>query len=277
MTFLADEGLVENAPREGIEIQYGTTIHRIACGTRDADFNGNTFTRVSSEREAISDMVLKQDKDTSIRLPVSHEFVQRYNRNGIPPKVVTCSVYRKQINGDVKRIAFGELVSCKIDGHVASFLLVDAKARALKRSLPVYPVGKQCPYVLFDLACRASRAAFRVQTTVASHDGATVVVATMDAHPDHWAQRGEIVHVPSGERMTISEQVGTTLTLQLPIFDLADGDVVQVFAGCKKNPDDCANKFNNTVNYGGLPELPEGDVYLNARGGHGMYQSEPDA
>lgn len=283
MTYIEDEGGTETSqPREAIEIRHGLTVYRIATGTRDVIINGNTFKAGPASREKIQVVVLKQDRDFSIQLPTTHPFAQRYNRGGIPPKNITCALYRKQLrSGENERIRFGEITSCSIAGgvgagaHTASFLVVEKPMLAMKRELPSIPVGRACPYTLYEAGCRVARASFRVATTVASHDGARVTVATMSGHPSQWARAGELLHLPTGERMTISDQTGSVITIQLPIFELKDGDAVHVFAGCNNAIPDCRDKFDNLANYGGEPLLPKGDVYL--PNGYGTYQSEPDA
>ncbi len=56
--------------------------------------------------------------------------------------------------------------------------------------------------------------------------------------------------------MTISEQIGALITLQLPIAELGDLDVVHVFAGCARDITTCHLKFNNQANFGGSPFAP---------------------
>ena len=40
-------------------------------------------------------------------------------------------------------------------------------------------------------------------------------------------------------------------------FTVGDGnDVLRIYAGCNRSPEDCRTKFNNTPNYGGFPHVP---------------------
>lgn len=277
MTFDTNlQSIEDGAPREGIEIKHGTTVYRIATSSRDVTINGNKFTASPAARGEVSIEMLQESDDLSITLPTSHAFVQRYNLAGNPPRVITCAVWQQR-DGEARRIYEGLIESCEVasgqaSGHVATFRMASTAGRATRRRLPVLTAGRRCPYVLYDANCLVSRPSFRQVTTVASHDGRTCVVASIGSFVDQYAQGGELLHVASGERVTISSQVGTTIVIQFPIVELRDGDAVHVFAGCAKDIFTCRDKFANLSNFGGLPELPTGNIFL--PNGLGIYQSE---
>lgn len=273
-TFDEDEGSIEDSqPREFVEIKHGAIAHRMSCSDLEDKIYGNTYKPLPAGRGSIELTFIDQDKDLDIKLPVAHAFVQRYNRLCIPPKTITCTVYRKQLrSGEVKQIYYGLIESCSVDDGVATFKVPPVTKEAGRRRLPLITVGKECPYILYEAGCRAPRASFKVLTAVSHHDGAKITVGGIGGNPDHWADRGEFVHLPTGERMTISEQVGNLVTIQLPIFELADGDPVEVYAGCAHSTDDCRDKFDNLLNFGGEPHMPRGNIFL--PDGYGVLQSE---
>jgi hypothetical protein len=81
---------------------------------------------------------------------------------------------------------------------------------------------------------------------------------------------GEIVHLASGERMTIRDQTDlnpgfstvTTLSMQLPIVDMKIGDAVEVYAGCQWDPSTCNDKFDNIEHHGGYPYSPKDNPFV---------------
>jgi hypothetical protein len=127
--------------------------------------------------------------------------------------------------------------------------------------------------------CKLSRAAsgipiigtVKISTTIASPpSGSTLVVASLGTWPNHAAQLGEVVHVASGERRSIFDQVGTSLTLQMPILEAVNGDAVDVYVGCSHFmetpvtvgtfPAGCRG-LQNVDNYGGFPAMSMTDVF----------------
>lgn len=271
MTFDTNlQSIEDGAPREGIEIRYGSTVHLIATGSRNVTINGNVFEASSADRSAIAVQVLKEDADLSISLPTSHAFVQRYNLSGNPPQRSTCTIWQQR-DGEARRLYEGVIESCEVKGHVATFRMISVAGRAVRRRLPVLTAGRKCPYILYDVNCGVLRSVgFRQITTVASQDGRTVILASIGSLPDQWAQGGELVHIASGERATVSSQIGTTVIVQLPIVDLRDGDQVHLFAGCAHDIGTCHTKFNNKDRFGGEPQLPRGGLFV--PGGFGIVQ-----
>lgn len=264
-TYLQDEASAEaGEPREGIEIQHGTTVYRIATGSRNVTINGNVFTSEPGNRDEISIAITDSPRELQIRLPVSHPFAQRYLSS--PPQSTRLTVWRKQMrSGQVQAIWKGTIAGASVSGHVIAFRSPSLLQMHMDRTVPALTVGRLCPYVLYDDNCGVNPNSFRVSTTVASFSGNTVTVASIAAHPDQWAQYGRLLHVPSGERMTITSQVGTLLTLRRPIFELRDFDAVQVFAGCDHSISGtagCGPKFSNKDTFGGAPQLPRGNLFV---------------
>lgn len=263
MTWLSLEQSVEDSqPREGLEIRHGTTVYRIATGTRSVTIAGNLYEPVSAERDAVGAAPVDSSRDVTIRLPASHLFSQRY-LSGRAPREITLTIYRAQ-GADAEQIWTGRIISAKADGVLVTFTATARVAADLQtRRLPII-VSRRCPHVLYGNGCKQSRTGFTVSTTVAfphALNSTALTVASIGGKPDHWAKHGELLHVPSGERYPIIDQVGTGITLDEQIYGLGLGDAVQIFAGCDRLIATCETKFNNRQNFGGMPELPVGDRF----------------
>jgi uncharacterized phage protein (TIGR02218 family) len=114
---------------------------------------------------------------------------------------------------------------------------------------------KQCNHVLYDRGCTVARAGFKV-TTTANASGTTLTLAGIGGNPNGWAKHGDVVRVSDGERRSILEQVGTTVTIDVPFGTFVNGDSVEVYAGCDWLVETCVTKFANVANFGGHPEMP---------------------
>lgn len=244
-----------NQPREGILFELPVATYRVATGTRNLVIDGFTYTAEPSQRDEVTLATSENGADLVVRLPVKHAVVKRWLA-GAPPKRVRVSVYRKQMtSGESERIWQGDVTSIALEGRVAALRVPSLLTESLQRRLPTVTVGRSCPHILYDANCRVDRADFDQSATVTAVDGRKITVSTVGGNPDDWFTFGEVLHVSSGERMTIHSQVGTEVTMQLAIYELKVGDTVTLFAGCDHLVGTCHTKFDNRVNHGGFVQL----------------------
>lgn len=265
MTFATDEtSQADSQPRLFFEITHGATTYYVASADRDIIYNGFTFAASPSMGMEIAINPLTAAWEYVLVLPTTHPLVARYTAmGGVPPKQITVTARRMQLtSGQVQQIHIGYVTSMGIDGHQAKFRIPSRTGASLDRNLPPVLFDSTCANVLYDNACTVIRASYAVTTTAFVVDGKTITVASIGGNPDNWAQFGELLHVPSGERMTITQQIGTQVTMQFPIYELHNGDAVQVFAGCDHAVATCNSKFANKDNFTGSPNKPTRDLYL---------------
>lgn len=257
-TFDEDEASVEDStPREGVVISYPVATYRIAIGDQDLVIDGNTYTATTSDRDALSASMSGDSQDMVLNIPCSHPIVKRWFANGVPPRLVTAVLYRKQAGGESRRMFGGSVMGVSVNDHMASLQIKTKLSQIATIRIPVITAGRDCPHVLYDDNCRVDREDFVVDSTIVHVAGRVVTVASMGAHPDSWAKYGEFWHTFSGEKVSISEHSGNTLTLQYGLNSMKEGQAVKVFAGCGRNfLDDCVAKFSNPHNFGGFPNLP---------------------
>lgn len=274
MTYDADEtGIETSRPREAYEFVLPAVTYRFTSAEVDMEVGGQTYRAVPIRRSALAPAIGDGSRgEIEIEMNVSNPVAQRYLRGGVPPRRIDVNVYRQQqSSGEHQLVWAGRVAGMSCDRHLARLLVVQGTPDALARRLPTITVRKDCPHVLYDGRCLVNRNMFRVVTTTTAVNGRDVVVASIGGNPNGWATFGEIVHVPSGERMTVLEQVGTSIKLHLPV-DMQAGDAVEVFAGCDHTIGTCADKFTNQINFGSFPHLPKSNPYV--ANGDGIYTSE---
>ncbi len=277
----------ESLPREGVEIICGLVVYRVALGTRNLVIGGRTYTAQPAGRGEAGVSASSDPRTVVVTLPMSHPVCRRYMAGGVPPRLVTMTVYRQQgRSGLTEQLWSGYVTSMAPEKHVGRFNVPSRSSEAMQRRIPTITGGKLCPHILFDANCKIDRTitgVYRILTTVTVISGRVVTVADVDGDlgpvADDWATFGEFIHTASGERMTIQSQVGRVITMQLPIFELAIGDAVEISAGCSHNISVCVGKFNNAVNFGGFPDHQVVNIFPKggSRGGspHGMGPSNP--
>jgi uncharacterized phage protein (TIGR02218 family) len=269
VTWLQDEQSIEDSkPREGFEIVLPSVTYRLTSADQDLVIDGKTYRASPIARGELGISAVGSPTELAFTLPVSHALAQRYLLKLTPPKQIHVTVWRKQVrSGEVERVWAGYVTSMAVEGRLAHFRVPEGSGEIMLRRIPSITVGRQCPHVLYDDQCQVDRNSFDVSTTVLSFSARTVTVASIGGMPNDWAKFGELLHVASGERMTVLTQTGTALTIQAPIGDMAIGDAVFVYAGCNHSIIECHNKFANRVNFGGFPSLPSnGQFSLRVRG-----------
>lgn len=121
-----------------------------------------------------------------------------------------------------------------------------------------------CNHVLFGPFCQVNKDSFKLVTTISAIDPAnkTVTIAgRKSGGAADYFEAGYFDHPATSNKYAIwkSEFAGTTETkLHLGYWhpELAVGQSLTAFAGCKHTTADCKNKFNNAANFGGFPFIP---------------------
>lgn len=252
---------VETEIRDGVRITHGTTEYLFTTSTRAVEIDGTTYPPQVAGCGNVTIHTLADDQAMELHVPVSHPLAQRYMAGGVPPREIFVEIKRDE-SGSWGYLWRGWVTSMSVDGHIARFVVPSEIDVAVRRRLPVLSVGKLCGHVLYNADCRADRATFTVTSTISSRDGRNVVCDV--ALDDQWARGGELVHVPTGERMSIFEHQQSidldgphaSLTLQDAIYGMQIGDAVSITAGCPHDVETCRLRFNNVPNFGGFPEMP---------------------
>jgi hypothetical protein len=259
----------------------GSTWH-LCSGVRDVFAFDRVYTALAMVRSQVAAVGAgAADRALEVTLPIDHPLVKRYLQQGIPPRSVTVTVWRHQEAAEApERIWSGDVTSMACAQATATFRVSSRIGSALLRVIPSMTAGRGCPYVLYGTACGVSRTGtgptglpHKVTTTVLHVDGRDVridLAAISESSPLRatWAEHGELVHIATGERMTIGKQTDpgfttvTVLTLQAQIVGLKTGDTVEVFAGCNWDIATCDQKFDNLANHGGYPYMPTENPFV---------------
>lgn len=118
--------------------------------------------------------------------------------------------------------------------------------------------GKLCSLDLFDSMCGVNANSFKLSIPV------TDLNWTSDNVFSHASVGGVVggafnsgyIVLNTGESQFIVSHVGDTITLLSPLFTLPESTTIDIYYGCNKTEEDCANKFGNLPNFGGFPYVP---------------------
>lgn len=122
--------------------------------------------------------------------------------------------------------------------------------------------SRTCPHVLYGNGCGLSREIYRERSTTQGVNGVFVSVQAAVGKPDNHYAGGFVTWTNSlhgnVEKRMVRQSVGATgvLTLAGVALALSGGQAIDMYPGCDHQITTCANKFNNTLNYGGQPYIP---------------------
>jgi uncharacterized phage protein (TIGR02218 family) len=155
-----------------------------------------------------------------------------------------------------------------IEPRVGAF---DAELRDHRQALhqdttPTHQYG--CDYELGDARCKKDLTAFTFSgVAVTSVANAYQFTCSSLAQAAAFFTQGKLRFTTGANANGLSSQIwrrirvhasGGVLTMSLPLIrDVAPGDLITIVAGCTHRPDeDCRDKFENKVNYGGCDSKP---------------------
>lgn len=156
-----------------------------------------------------------------------------------------------------------QTVSFIEDGRVAK-MQVQSLTKAKNRQIPLLTYQGPCNHMLYDVRCKIldTDPQFEKFLTAGAVDATgTFITATgAAAFGADFFEAGFIEF--ENDFRTIKQQTGDVLEIFIPFVDSPLGKQMRVLAGCKlRLVEDCRDKFDNVVNFGGFPWVPTKNVF----------------
>jgi uncharacterized phage protein (TIGR02218 family) len=147
-----------------------------------------------------------------------------------------------------------------VEGTAESYLF------KLNQQMPRMLLQPSCRWVLGDAGCTVDLQSHPnnplIQTGVVSSASTSLQIQSQTplAQPDGYFTQG-IITMTSGQNMGLSMSVkqykGGVIVLTRPfLFTVTVGDQFRVTAGCDHTQGTCQQKFDNLINFGGMPFVP---------------------
>jgi uncharacterized phage protein (TIGR02218 family) len=263
MPFETYENSVEGSrPVELYIFTYQSQVYRYTSDSEDIEVLGAEYTNMPGlARGPIEDTGSVSKSSLNITAPI--DFPPSLLFEVYPPSgVVTLEIRRVQRSDltDPKTFWLGRVLNATWSTG-ASQLMCESLFTRLKQPGLRRIYSKNCPHLLYGEECRADPDAF-VELVVldgVATDGFSISAPAIDAQPDGYFDGGMMKWDNSGEIISrgITTHIGDSVTLTHPIVGLTAGQTIQMFPGCDRTKPVCVAKFNNVVNYGGFPYIPQ--------------------
>jgi uncharacterized phage protein (TIGR02218 family) len=204
-----------------------------------------------------SEELSKQELEITLKSSAS---VARLYIADVPPNGVNVRVFRF-IEGisEFRLVWAGRVVKADFDSEndecrlACEPIFTMLKRPGLRRNYQLL-----CPYALYDNNCGKDIAPYTSHAIVAAVAGGRVTMSGINVTSGYYI--GGIFRFGSYLKLIINH-VGNTLTLASAVPGLTINTYADVSAGCDKTLSTCANRFGNTLNFGGFPYIPTRNIF----------------
>lgn len=238
---------------------YQTNNNWRYCNDREVAFQGNIFEALPIKRgnlkktATIESVLLEIVADGHI--PVAELF-----RVQAPIEPLRLDIYLYHSETEYAIVWRGRVGSARWSGD-ETVMTSDNVFSSLRR-LGLRNVAQiQCPYALYGAGCEVNPALYELTTTVSSVGNTSVTVPALSGQAENYYAGGKITWdrngIPESRLIRSSASAGGVLQVAGYIVGMAAGQTVRVYPGCdhSQGANGCA-KFNNLLNYGGYPYIP---------------------
>lgn len=238
----------------------GGAILRVALHSRNVDFEKETYIAVPVEVSEFQASSGTEIDNATFQMVLGVLFSRLNLRAGIwqGAKVVLTIVDYLNLNAGYIQRQQGRLGQAKIIGKQA-----EIEFRGVMQMLAQETgdrTSRLCRYQLGDKDCKVNVAAYTFPGTVTGVTNRQKFTISV-LKPDKYFYRGRITFKSgkaNGLSMETTGNTGTLLTLFQPMHtNLSTGDSFVIVAGDDKTIETCLTRFNNCVNFGGEPSIPE--------------------
>jgi len=241
------------------EFTYTFTSHN-----EDVIVDAKTYTAVPIKRGSFSKDLTEGVIRCSVQAPITTFFMEYILAYPVLPVSVEIRKYYFADMSQSALVFYGRINSFTVNGQVGTVECVSSISE-LNNKVPRVFVQSLCNNVFKGETCGINPASFTSNETVLgiSNDGRILTLTGIGAlYGWYGGYKQGIVSFQHDSRY-IAEQVTNQIQIHFPLRDLTVGDVVQVTVGCDKTGLTCRYKFNNLLNYVGMPYLPLGPNPVN--------------
>lgn len=256
-----ESGVEGSRPLEIYLITSGPSTYRYTNAEDDITVGGDVYAAHPIARTATQQGSEPSRATLTLTVPGTNPFAARHHASP-PGQTATVTIWGLQrdetpsfatrallYKGTVQSLEFSA------DGAVAEIACRSAQG-LLSKTVPRRTCMGSCNNFLYDSRCKVDPALFSFTGVVTAVNGNVITVTGANSKPDgYWT--GYAKPAAESDPRIVLRHVGNDLTLLMPFENPVLGVDVQVFAGCDhKLNGDCANKFDNVIEFGGFAFVP---------------------
>lgn len=241
------------------EFTLDNKVFRYATGETDVVYNGKTYIGIPISDDGVKMSGDVRNEDLVITMARATDLGDLFV--GTPPsEVIFVTVRRMNRGSDEAPVIWGgTLKSVRIKSGIEIEVVCRTLTATLNRNGLRLSWSRSCPHALYDRGCKVDPDDFAATAQVSALTGNAITATGLGALGTGYLAGGyfEFELMPDViERRGIESHVGNTITVLGTTDGLEVADWITVYPGCDRVTSTCNSKFNNLVNYGGIPHLP---------------------
>ncbi|WNY75978.1 phage BR0599 family protein [Pasteurella multocida] len=267
MSYLAKTlSIAEGQPVNLYEFVRGDNekVYRFCDADIDLTINGQLWQAVT-----ISDAGKTDGENTTITVASNNPIAKLFR--GVPPsQAIGVKIYRTHwLDNEIRVVWIGTVIEVKRPNIEKAEIISASLSATMNATGLRLTWGRNCPYSLYDHDCKVKRQNFAVHDlTIEAIDGANITLNLPQSIPSQWFRAGfvewiDIDGVKESRAVTVHQY--NQLSLMGGTKGLNVGMKVTVYPGCDGRIITCATKFNNVLNFGGIPHMPNKSPYDGSR------------
>lgn len=255
-----EDAVAGGLPVRLYEFVHGGTVHyRYTSADRPVQADNHEWAPLAISDEGIA--AGTDNDELTITLPASAGVCQLYT--GVPPssavRVKIHAFHFDDTDKGVITLWHGSVTNRKRTGAEIAEFSCSSLAATFNRTGVRLSWGRSCPYALYDQNCRVIPAHHAIESEISGITDGLLRTSLPDGIPEGWLNGGYIEYHLNGvtERRGIRVHKEGTLSLFGGVAGLKNGISLKLYPGCDLTTETCESKFNNLLNYGGIPHLPD--------------------
>lgn len=242
-----------------------TSAPKVISFQADDEAEAFDYLPIAMKRSTVKHITQDDDGgEVTIDMPVKTDIITAYGFQIAPPEL-KLTVFRMHNPGEYIRYWHGHVENISVAKGVATIRVPSEFAAALNADFPNVFFQGPCNHNLYDARCKVDPALWSFATQVTSINGNEVKVASIGGLSGKLIGGDAVLN--SGERRTIvsengADETGQRFMVKYPFAGIQVGDGITVMAGCDLSWNgDCDTRFDNTINFGGFPFIPNVNVF----------------
>lgn len=225
------------------------------------NYNGRAYSPVLIKRSEIALDANSLKTRVRIKVDLFNSFVRNFISEAVEGRV-SLIIYRSHA-GSYVTYWKGTVLIVRFKSKTAE-IIVGLKIVSLKRSGLMRKYQRNCGLPLYSVWCGISKedAAYKVSGTINLVDNTIIDATVFGTKTDGWFVGG-IFKTNNGSCLQrIVYHVGNKIKIARSVSALAANDSFVAWAGCDHLKTTCKNKFDNKLNFGGQPYLPDKNPFV---------------
>jgi len=241
----------------------GTTINRFTSHYSDVEYSGNTYTASPIRHQAINQSGQVERVTMEVVFPKSSSFASTFfTPNYSDVQTLTILRFHHGVDSGFEVMWKGRVISYEASGDEV-ILTCESIQTTIRNGGLRGKYQRTCRHTLYDDNCGLDIDSFYSSLTISSIDGFDITFSSTGQDDGYY--RGGIME-KDGEFTFIRKDVSNVLTVQYLVDGIEAGETVRVAPGCDLAQTTCVEKFNNVVNFGGYPYIPNKNPFTGNAG-----------